>query len=386
MKTKFIPFHKPYITEEEIENVIDSLKNGWLTMGKKTIEFEERFKSYIGSQHAVAVNSCTAALHLALRVIGIKEGDEIIVPTTTFVATAEVVNYFNAKPVLVDVERDTHLIDVEKIEEKITKRTKAIIPVHFSGQPADMDPIMELAKKYNLFVVEDAAHSLPAWYKGRKIGTIGDITAFSFYATKTITTGEGGMATTDNPEWAERMRILRLHGISKDAWKRYTKEGSWEYDVLENGYKYNTTDINAALGLAQLKKADWLWKRRKHIAERYNEVFKDYEELILYRVKEDRISSWHLYPLKLNLEALKIDRNRFIEELKKRGIGTSVHFIPLYRFTYYKEKFGYTPQEFPNSEWIFERVLSLPIYPGMTEEEIDYVIENVVDIVKTYRR
>jgi len=386
MKTKFIPFHKPYITEEEIENVIDSLKNGWLTMGKKTIEFEERFKSYIGSQHAVAVNSCTAALHLALRVIGIKEGDEIIVPTTTFVATAEVVNYFNAKPVLVDVERDTHLIDVEKIEEKITKRTKAIIPVHFSGQPADMDPIMELAKKYNLFVVEDAAHSLPAWYKGRKIGTIGDITAFSFYATKTITTGEGGMATTDNPEWAERMRILRLHGISKDAWKRYTKEGSWEYDVLENGYKYNTTDINAALGLAQLKKADWLWKRRKHIAERYNEAFKDYEELILYRVKEDRISSWHLYPLKLNLKALKIDRNRFIEELKKRGIGTSVHFIPLYRFTYYKERLGYTPKEFPNSEWVFERVLSLPIYPGMTEEEIDYVIENVVDIVKTYRR
>jgi len=381
-----IPFHKPYITEEEIEGVVDSLKNGWLTMGKKTIEFEERFKAYIGSQHAVAVNSCTAALHLALRVIGIKEGDEVIVPTTTFVATAEVVNYFNAKPVLVDVERDTHLIDVEKIEEKITKRTRAIIPVHFSGQPADMDPIMELAKKYNLFVVEDAAHALPAWYKGRKIGTIGDITAFSFYATKTITTGEGGMATTDNPEWAERMRILRLHGISKDAWKRYTKEGSWEYDVLENGYKYNTTDINAALGLAQLKKADWLWERRKYIAERYNEVFKDYKELILYKVKEDRTSSWHLYPLKLNLEALKIDRNGFIGELKKRGIGTSVHFIPLYRFTYYKERFGYTPQEFPNSEWVFERVLSLPIYPGMSEEEIDYVIENVVDIVKTYKR
>ena len=381
-----IPFHKPYITEEEIEGVVDSLRNGWLTMGKKTIEFEERFKTYIGSKHAIAVNSCTAALHLALRVIGIKEGDEVIVPTTTFVATAEVVNYFNAKPVLVDIEKDTHLIDVRKIEKKITKKTKAIIPVHFSGQPADMDPIMDIAKKYNLFVVEDAAHALPAWYKGRKIGTIGDITAFSFYATKTITTGEGGMATTDNPEWAERMKILRLHGISKDAWKRYTKEGSWEYDVLEKGYKYNTTDINAALGLAQLKKADWLWERRKYIAERYNEAFKDYEELILYKVKEDRTSSWHLYPLKLNLEALKIDRNRFIEELKKRGIGTSVHFIPLYRFTYYKERFGYTPKEFPNSEWVFERVLSLPIYPGMTEEEIGYVVENVVDIVKTYRR
>ena len=382
----FLPFHKPHITEEEINEVVDSLKNGWITMGKKTIEFENRFKDYIGSKNAVAVNSGTAALHLALRVIGLKEGDEVIIPSTTFVATSEVVNYFNARPIMVDIEPNTHLIDVNKIEEKITDKTKAIIPVHFSGQPADMDEILEIAKKYNLYVIEDAAHALPAWYKGKKVGTIGDITAFSFYATKTLATGEGGMATTENDEWADRMRVLRLHGISKDAWKRYSKEGSWEYDVIENGYKYNTTDINSALGLAQLKKLEWMWQERVKIAEKYNEVFKDYEELILYRVKNDRVSSWHLYPLKLNLEALKINRNQFIEELKKRGIGTSVHFIPLYRFSYYKKHFDYKPEDFPNSERVFERVISLPIFPGMKDKEIEYVVENILDLVKNNRR
>ncbi len=381
-----IPFHRPYITDEEVNYVVDSLKNGWLTMGKKTIEFENKFKDYIGSKNAIAVNSCTAALHLALKVIGLKKGDEVIVPTTTFVATAEVVNYFNAKPILVDIEPDTHLIDISKIEEKITSKTKAIIPVHFSGQPADMNEILDIAKKHNLYVIEDAAHALPAWYKGKKIGTIGDITAFSFYATKTLATGEGGMATTENDEWADRIRVLRLHGINKDAWKRYSKEGTWEYDVIENGYKYNTTDINSALGLAQLKKLEWMWKERLKIAQRYNEAFKDYEELILYKVKDDRISSWHLYPLKLNLELLKINRDQFIEKLKSRGIGTGVHFIPLYRFSYYKKKLNYKSKNFPISEWIFKRVVSLPIFPGIKEEEVDYIIDNIVDIIKKNRK
>jgi len=380
-----IPFHKPYITEEEIKEVVNTLKNGWLTMGKKTIEFENKFREYISSKNSIAVSSCTAGLHLALKVIGLKEGDEVIVPTTTFVATAEVVNYFKAKPVLVDVERDTHLIDVEKIEKAITPKTKAIIPVHFSGQPADMDEILDIARKYNLYVIEDAAHALPAWYKGKKIGTIGDITAFSFYATKTLATGEGGMVTTDNDEWAERIRILRLHGISKDAWKRYSKEGSWEYDVLENGYKYNITDIQSALGIAQLNKLEFMWKKRERIAEIYNKYFSKCEELIIYKVKRDRISSWHLYPLKLNLESLKINRNQFIEELKKRGIHTSVHFIPLYRFTYYR-KLGYDSRNFPNSEWVFNREISLPIYPSMTDEEVAYVIENVIALIKKYKR
>lgn len=381
-----IPFHKPYITEEEINEVMDSLKNSWLTMGKKTIEFEKKFNEYIGSKYSVAVNSCTAGLHLALKIIGLKEGDEVIVPSTTFVATAEVVNYFGAKPVLVDVEKDTHLIDVNKVEKHITPKAKAIIPVHFAGQPADMNEIADIAKKHNLYVIEDAAHALPAWYKGKKIGTIGDLTAFSFYATKTLAAGEGGMITTNNDEWANRLRILRLHGISKDAWKRYTKEGSWEYDVIENGFKYNTTDINSALGLAQLKKLEWMWKKRIEIAQKYNEAFKDFEELILYKVKNDRTSSWHLYPLKLNLEALKINRNQFIEELKKRGIGTSVHFIPLYRFSYYRKNFNYNPKDFPNSEWIFKRVASLPIFPEMSNDDINYVIENIIDLVRKSKR
>lgn len=380
-----IPFHRPYITKDEISEVEECLQNGWITMGKKTVEFEKKFGDYIGTKNSIAVNSCTAALHLALRVIGLREGDEVIVPSTTFVATAEVVNYFKAKPVLVDIDPETHLIDVSKIEEKITKNTKAIIPVHFSGQPADMDEILEIAKKYNLYVIEDAAHALPAWYKRKKIGTIGDLTCFSFYATKTLATGEGGMVTTENDEWADRIRILRLHGISKDAWKRYSKEGTWEYDVLENGYKYNMTDINAALGLAQLRKLEWMWEKRKEIAERYNEAFKDLEEVILYKVKEDRETSWHLYPLKLHLEALKISRNEFIEKLKERGIGTSVHFIPLYRFSYYR-RFGYKVEDFLNSEWVFERVVSLPIFPGMTEEEVNYVIENVVEILRNAKR
>jgi len=381
-----IPFHRPHITEEEEKEVIDSLRKGWLTMGKKTLEFENRFRDYIGSKYAVAVNSCTAALHLALRVIGLSEGDEVLVPAVTFVATAEVVNYFKAKPVLVDVEPETHLIDVKDLERKITPKTKAIIPVHYSGQPCDMDEIFEIAKKHGLYVIEDAAHALPAWYKGKKVGTLGDITAFSFYATKTLTTGEGGMAVTNNPNWAEKMRILRLHGISKDAWKRYSKEGTWEYDVLENGYKYNMTDINAALGLAQLKKLEWMWKEREKIASRYNEAFSQYDTFVPYRVKEDRLSSWHLYPLRLNLESLKINRNEFIEELKKRGIGTSVHFIPLYRFTYYRRTFNYRAEDFPGSEWVFERVISLPIFPGMKDEEVDYVIENVIEVAKRNKR
>jgi len=382
---KIIPFHKPYITEEEIKAVEDVLRKGWLTYGKKSIEFEEKFKNYIGSKFAIAVNSCTACLHLALRVIGLKEGDEVIVPTITFVATAEVVRYFNAKPIMVDVERDTHLMDISKVERLITKRTKAIIPVHYAGQPVDLEPLMEIAREYKLYVIEDSAHSLPAWYKGRKIGTFGDITCFSFYATKTLATGEGGMATTDNEEFVEKIKILRLHGISKDAWKRYTSEGTWEYDVVDLGYKYNITDVQSAIGLVQLKKLEYMWEKRKRIAEIYNKHFSEHEELIPYEVKRDRISSWHLYPLKLNLEALRINRNQFIEELKKRGIHTSVHFIPLYRFTYYKNM-SYRAEDYPNSEWIFERVLSLPIYPSMTDEEIYYVVENVIDLIKKYKR
>ena len=277
--SEFIPFHKPAIGEDEIRSVVETFRSGWLTTGPKVKRFEEDFARYLGCTHAVAVNSGTAALHLALDAIGIKEGDDVIVPTMTFAATAEVVLYFKANPVLVDCEPDTLNLDPKQIESAITPRTKAIIPVHIGGQPCDMDPILELARHYNLKVIEDAAHALPAAYHGKKVGTIGDITCFSFYATKTITTGEGGMATTENPEWANRMRMMSLHGISLDAWDRYTDKGSWYYEIIRPGYKYNLTDIAAALGIEQLKRCDEFWEARRRIASQLREAFVDLPEI-----------------------------------------------------------------------------------------------------------
>jgi dTDP-4-amino-4,6-dideoxygalactose transaminase len=380
-----IPFHKPYITDDEVNAAADCIRNGWLTMGKITIDFEEKFRSYIGAPHAIAVNSCTAALHLALCAIGLKRGDEVIIPTTTFASTAEVVRYFDAMPVAVDINRETHCIDVSKIGQAITARTKAIIPVHYGGQPCDMDEILQIAKNHNLKVIEDAAHALPAYYKKRVVGTLGDITCFSFYATKTLAVGEGGMITTANTEWADMMKMLRLHGVTRDAWKRYTKEGSWQYDVQYAGFKYNATDIASAIGVEQLKKCDAMLAMRAAIAEKYNKAFSSLDELILYKIKPDRTSAWHLYPIKLNLETLTIDRNAFIDHLKERGVLTSVHFIPLYRFSYYSNYLA-KPESYPESEWVFAREISLPIYPGMTEAESDYVIEQVCELCEKFRK
>jgi perosamine synthetase len=381
-----IPFHKPYITDEEINEVVDTLRSGWITMGPKTIRFEEEFARYIGAPHAVAFNSGTAALHLALKVIDLHPEDQVIIPTTTFTATGEVITYFNATPAIVDVDTDTHNISTSAIEKAITPRTKAVIPVHFGGQPCDMDEIQEIARKHNLYVIEDAAHSLPAYYKERRVGTIGDVTCFSLYSTKPLAVGEGGMATTQNAEWADRMRVLRLHGISKDAWKRYAKGGSWYYEVLEAGFKYNTTDLQAALGLAQLKKVERLWQKRQDIARRYTEAFSSVPQLITPVVKPDRETAWHLYVIKLNLEALSIDRNSFIEKMRERGIETSVHFIPLHRHPHYRNTYGSNPKNFPCAEWIYERSISLPIYPGMTDAEVNYVAETVIDLCNTSKR
>nr|MDA8088387.1 DegT/DnrJ/EryC1/StrS family aminotransferase [Nitrospiraceae bacterium] len=280
-----IPFHKPYITDEEIAAVVKAIRSGWLTMGPKTIEFENRFAGYVESGHAVSMNSCTACLHLALRAIGLQEGDEVIVPAMTFTATSEVISYFNARPVFADIETGTSNIDLNKLESRITGRTKAIIPVHYAGQPCDMDEILEIAKARRVHVIEDAAHALPAWYRYKKVGGLGDITCFSFYATKTLCTGEGGMAVTNDERWAETMRVLRMHGISRDAWKRYTKSGTWRYEVIDAGWKYNMTDVQAALGLAQLAKLEWMWQARREIAARYNEAFSAMEELITPFVK-----------------------------------------------------------------------------------------------------
>lgn len=384
MKTH-IPFHRAYIGREEIKNVTEVIKSGWHTMGPKTVEFEERFKEYCGSKFAISVNSCTAALHLALEAIGLKEGDEVLVPAITFTASAEVVCYFKAKPVFVDVQKDTMNMDPAKIEEKITAKTRAIITVDFSGQPVDYDEINKIARKHKLFVIEDAAHTLPSSYKGKRVGTLADITCFSFYATKTLNTGEGGMITTENEQWATRMKTMRLHGMNKDAWKRYSKEGSWFYEVVGAGFKYNTTDINAALGLAQLNRLEWMRDKRANVAAAYDKAFRKMPQLEIPTVRKDRESSWHLYVLKLNLDQLKIDRNVFIQELTAQGIGTSVHFIPVYRHPFYRDTFKLSTKDWPVSEWLFERILSLPIYPGLTKTQIKYIISAVQNTAEKNR-
>ena len=386
MQTLFLSFHIPDIGEDEIQAVVETLRSGWLTTGPKVRQFEEDFARYIGCRHAVALNSGTAALHLALEAVGIKAGDEVLVPTLTFAATAAVVLHLQAKPRLVDCRPETLNLDPDQIERAITAKTRAIIPVHISGLPCEMGRILEIAKAHNLRVIEDAAHALPARFQEQRVGTIGDITCFSFYATKTITTGEGGMATTENPEWAERMRIMGLHGISKDAWKRYTAEGSWYYEILSPGYKYNLTDLAAAIGIQQLKKCDQFWQARQRIAAQYAEGFQDVPEITTPALARDGQHAWHLYILQLNLERLRISRNEFVELLKQYQIGTSVHFIPLHLHPYYRETFGYRPQDLPQASAAFERIVSLPLYPKMTEAQVQQVISAVREIVRQHRR
>jgi perosamine synthetase len=386
MTSEFLPFHKPDIGEAEAEAVLDTLRSGWLTTGPKVKKFEADFAKYVGCSHAVAVNSGTAALHLALDAIGVKEGDEIIVPAMTFAATAEVIFYLKAKPVLVDCEADTLNLYTERIEAAITPRTKAIIPVHLAGQPCEMNRILEIAKLHKLKVIEDAAHALPASYRDKKIGTIGDVTCFSFYATKTITTGEGGMATTENLEWANRMRMMSLHGISLDAWDRYKEKGSWYYEIVRPGYKYNLTDIAAALGIEQLKRCDDFYQARRRIAAQYHEAFAELPEIQPPTSAPDMQHAWHLYVIQLNLERLRINRQEFIKALKSQNIGTSVHFIPLHLHPFYRDTFGYRPADFPQATATFERIISLPIYPKMAEANVHDVIIAVRKLVQEHRR
>ena len=388
MNKEFLPFHAPDIGEAEVQAVVETLRSGWLTTGPQVKQFEEEFARYVGCRQAVAVNSGTAALHLALEAVGIGEGDEVILPTMTFAATAEVVLYLHAWPVLVDCRQDTLNLDPDQLEQAITPRTKAIIPVHFGGHPCDMGRILEIARAHHLAVIEDAAHALPARCGGKMVGTIGDITCFSFYATKTITTGEGGMATTERPAWAERMRLMSLHGISKDAWKRYTAAGSWDYEILSPGYKYNLTDVAAALGTQQLRRCDRFWQQRQYYAELYHNGFADVPEIIVppLLISEGHQHAWHLYVIQLELERLRIDRRQFIELLKQQHIGASVHFIPLHLHPYYRENFGYYRGDFPNASAVFERIVSLPLYPKMTEMDVQNVIETVKTIIRQHRR
>ena len=380
-----IPFYKPSIGEEEINEVIDTLRGGWLTTGPKVKLFEDEFSQYLGHRHSIAVNSCTAALHLALEAIGLKPGQFVVVPTMTFAATAEVVHYFNAIPLLVDCRHTDFNLDVSDARRKIeSTRARggeivAIIPVHYGGQIGDVAGIRDLAREFNLKVIEDAAHCCPAWYRDnesepwRSVGSSSEISCYSFYANKTITTGEGGMACTKSDEHAERMRFMSLHGISRDAWKRYTANGSWYYEILAPGFKYNLTDIAAAIGLHQLRKADKMHERRIQRAQIYSELLGDIEEFILPREMPNRIHSWHLYPIRIQKNRRGIDRSAVISELKAAGISTSVHWMPLHMHPYYRDELHYNPADCPCASSIYPELISLPLYPDLTIEEVQRV-------------
>ncbi len=386
MRSVFLPFALPELSGTEATLVNEVLSSGWITSGPKVREFERLFAERLGARYAVVVNSCTAAMHLALEAVQLSKGDEVITTPYTFAATAEVIRYFNGVPVFVDVDPVTFNVAPAALSRAVTERTKAIIPIHIGGFPADLDEIISIAQAHNLKVIEDAAHAFPSKYNGRMVGSISDFTCFSFYATKTITTGEGGMICTNNQEWAERCKIMSLHGISRNAWNRYAKEGSWYYEIIAPGFKYNMTDVAAAMGIAQLARAESMWKRRCEIAARYNSAFSSMPELQIPADDLRHQHSWHLYMLRLNLETLTIGRAEFIEELKKLNIGTSVHFIPLHIHPYYRETYGYSPHDFPVAYREYLREISLPIYSKMTDGDVQDVIDAVRCVVETSLR
>ena len=385
VRRDFLTFAPPSIGEEEIAEVVDTLRSGWITTGPKTARFEEEFARYLGAPGALAVNSCTAALHTALLTAGIGAGDEVITTPLTFAATANVIEHVRGRPVFVDVDPVTLQIDPARLEAAVTPRTRAIIPVHFGGHPADLDAIETVAARHRLLVIEDAAHALPARYRGRLIGSGGNPVAFSFYATKNLTTGEGGMLTGD-PEFLHRARIASLHGMSHDGWKRYAEGGHWFYEVLLPGFKYNMTDIQAAIGLAQLARLDRLQARRRAVAAAYHAAFAGHDAFELPVERPEVEHAWHLYVLRLQPGVLRIGRDRFIEELTARKIGTSVHFIPLHLHPYYRDTYGYAPDAYPVALSNYERMLSLPLHPGLSEADVDDVVAAVLDIAEEYRR
>jgi dTDP-4-amino-4,6-dideoxygalactose transaminase len=384
-RESFLSYCQPSIGEEEIAEVLDSLRSGWITTGPKTQRFEQELAEYVGAKHAIALSSCTAALHAVLAAHNIGPGDEVIVPTLTFCATANVVAQLGAKPALVDVNMDFQ-IDVDSIERALTSRTKAIIPVHYGGQACDLEEILELAERRGIPVIEDAAHAIGTEYRGRKIGTHGRAVAFSFYPTKNMTTGEGGALTTGDDALAKRVRLLSLHGMSHDAWQRYSEKGSWYYEVVEPGFKYNLTDIQAALGIHQLRRLDEFIARRQQIARLYHQGFAGAPELELPREFPDRNHVYHLFAVRLQPERLRIDRAGFLQKLREAGIGASVHFIPLHRHPFYRQTYGYGPEQFPRCEQLYEGLFSLPLYPKMTDSDVSDVVEIVLDIIKSNRK
>ncbi|MBN1161505.1 MAG: DegT/DnrJ/EryC1/StrS aminotransferase family protein [Dehalococcoidales bacterium] len=386
IRKTFLPFHRPLLGAEEEEEVIRTLRSGWLTTGARTQEFEKTFAEYIGCRHAIGLNSGTAGLHLALVALGIGEGDEVVTTPITFPATANVIVHQRACPIFADIEPETLNIDPNEIEKKVTPRTKAIIPVHLAGYPCDMDKIAAIARKYDLKVIEDAAHAVETEYRGRKVGVLGDAAAFSFYATKNITTGEGGMLTTNDNTLAEKVAILRLHGISRDAWKRYGHEGYKHWDTLYPGYKYNMFDIQAAIGIHQLKKVEKFLRIRKKYMEMYDNAFSSIPEIKLPPRGKDIKHAHYLYIIQVKTEALTADRDTIMNAIQAENIGIGIHFRALHLQPYYRNSYNYKPGDFPNAEYASDRVISLPLYPAMTEEDAADVINAVQKVIQRYRK
>jgi dTDP-4-amino-4,6-dideoxygalactose transaminase len=395
MRDRFLSFSPPDLGEEEIAEVVDTLRSDWITTGPKVKRFEADFATYVGAESALALNSCTAALHVALVVAGVGPGDIVVSTPMTFSSSIHVIEHTGARALLVDVEPDTLNIDPARVEAALIEsggKAKAILPVHLHGHPADMEPILESARRHHVAVIEDAAHSLPARYRGRLIGApdpafpeVTDMVAYSFYATKNVTTGEGGMLTGTTAD-IDRSRVWALHGMSRDAHNRYGAGGSWRYDVEVAGFKYNMSDIQAALGIHQLRRLERMQERRHQIVSCYEEAFGRLEAIELPRARSDVDAAWHIYAIRLNLDRMKIGRAEFIDQLAERNIGTSVHFIPVHLMSYYRDRYGYRPDDFPIANAQFERLVSLPLSPRMSDDDVADVIDAVADVASAALR
>ncbi|HBA72623.1 MAG: UDP-4-amino-4,6-dideoxy-N-acetyl-beta-L-altrosamine transaminase [Geobacteraceae bacterium GWC2_55_20] len=387
MRTTFLPFSTPTLEDAEINEVVDSLRSGWITTGPKVKRFEEAFKAYVGAPYAVPLTSATAGLHLTLLALGIKEGDEIITTPMTFASTVSMIILCGGTPVLADIEPGTLNIDVERVREKITPRTRAVIPVHFAGQSCDMDPLFAIAREHGLTVIEDAAHAVGTEYKGQRIGSLNSISIFSFHPNKNITTGEGGMVCTADENLAEEISLMKFHGMNREAWKRFAASGTPNYDIMMPGFKYNMMDIQAAIGIHQLPRLDGFIDRRKEIAEFYNREFSDLPELALpaYAPYQQR-HAWHLYTPLVRIEKLNIDRDRFMEELKKHNIGSGLHYKAIHHHAWYREHMPVADEALPNASYASQRILSLPLFPKMTDEDARDVVTAVKDVICANRR
>jgi len=387
VRDTFLPFCLPFVGEEEKKAVLEALESGWISVGPKTKEFEGALASYLGAQHVAAVSSATAGLHLALVAADIGPGDEVITSPLTFTSTVSVILHVGATPVLADVDRETYCVSPEQVAARLTPRTRAILPVHYAGHPCEMDAIRDLASQKDLLIIEDAAHAIGTEYRGQLVGSCPEsVTVFSFYATKNITTCEGGAVATGREDLIRRVERLRLHGISRDAWKRYSAAGNWFYEVQELGFKYNMTDIQAAMGLCQLRRLEGFIERRERICRRYDEAFGTFPEIVVPQVRGHVRHSRHVYTVQIDFEHLELDRNEFIEALRREGIGSSVLFIPIHYHPYYRQRLPYGRGDFPVTERLFERIVSLPLFPHMTDNDVEDVIRAVCRVISRSRK